>query len=202
MNESFAVDYILNDDSYIIKVKGSDDQIQPMLRYTNSYAGGPTTANFGFFRKICSNGLTICQTKIGFSVRHNSMVNEVVIPKIAETIEKFMDNEFYSLHKKFEVLAETSITDLEGFVKYVATKQDLFMYEMSEKNPEPSANARLVLDIIRNEAKALDMQPSLWLGYNAFNEFLHGKLKKSFADQQRLDSRLFSGIVEMAMPSN
>jgi hypothetical protein len=197
-NASFAVDYILDDENWEIKIKGTEDKIQPMLRYTNSYDGGPTSGRFGFFRKICTNGLTIAQTKAGFSVRHKSTVTQVVLPKIDEMVKKFMDNEFYSLHRKFNVLAESTVTDMNDFVKMVCKESELFMYEASEKNPEPSANARYVLDIINNEARALDMQPNMWLGYNAFNEILHNKMKRSFVDQQRIDTKLFNLVVDMA----
>ncbi|HEY5746089.1 MAG TPA: hypothetical protein VIU12_08445 [Chryseolinea sp.] len=35
-NRSFAVDYILSDDNWIVKVKNGIDRLRPMLRFTNS----------------------------------------------------------------------------------------------------------------------------------------------------------------------
>jgi hypothetical protein len=72
----------------------------------------------------------------------------------------------------------------------------LFKYEASAKNPEPSFNARIVLDTIRREAEQLGVQPSAWLGYNAFNEVLHDKLKKGFDKQKQMDARLFDVVAE------
>jgi hypothetical protein len=95
-------------------------------------------------------------------------------------------------------LAERTITDLEGFVKLTAEKMNLFKYEMSEKNPMPSLNSRMVLDIIKNESELLGVTPTLWNGYNAFNEVLHTKLKKNFDKQIDLDEKLFNTVLEMA----
>ncbi len=102
-----------------------------------------------------------------------------------------MDNEFYTLSRKFELLAERPIKDIEAFVKLTADKLKLFQYESSEKNPNPSLNARMVIEGINRESNLLNVRPNLWLGYNAFNELLHGKLKKTFEAQKQIDSKLF-----------
>lgn len=199
-NRSFAVDYILNDEGYHINIKNGMDKLRPMLRFTNSYDGTcKTSGHFGFFREVCSNGLHVANTAIGFSVYHKKSIAQVTLPKIGDIVEKFLDNEFYSLHKKFEVLAETPIADLNEFVKMTCDELKIFTYSASEKNPtDPSANARLVIDAINRESKLLNMEPNLWLGYNAFNEVLHGKLKKTFEAQKRIDAELFSTVMEFA----
>ena len=198
-DRSFAVDYILNDDSYIVKVKNSDDAIMPMLRFVNSYDGSnKTCGHFGFFRKVCDNGLHVADTNIGFGVKHRGAIVEIVLPEIGSLVNKFMDNEFYSLSKKFQVMAETNIQNLNEFVKITSEKLKLFKFESSEKNPEPSLNARLILDNIEAEASLLNMQPNLWLGYNAFNELLHDKLKKTFEQQKTIDSNLFETVLSFA----
>lgn len=137
-DQAFSVDYILNDDSFHINVKNRKDKIKPMLRFTNSYDGScKTSGHFGFFRQVCTNGLHISKTEIGFSVKHRSNISEIVLPEIKTLVSKFMDNEFYSLHKKFEVLSERKIENMEGFVKFVADKTKIFTFECSAKNPAP-----------------------------------------------------------------
>jgi hypothetical protein len=199
-NRSFVVDYILSDESYHINIKNGLDKLRPMLRFTNSYdCTNKTSGHFGFFREVCSNGLHVAESTIGFSVFHKKSITNVVLPEIGGLVEKFMDNEFYSLHKKFEVMAEKPITDINEFVKMTCDELKIFTYSASEKNPiDPSANARLVIDVIKKESNILGVDPNLWLGYNAFNEVLHGKLKKTFEAQKQLDSKLFSTIFEMA----
>jgi hypothetical protein len=196
-NRSFAVDYILTADKYVVDVKNKADKIVPMMRFATSYDGSAkTSGHFGFFRQVCSNGLHSCETKIGFSIRHRGNMEEVLMPKLDELIAMFYQNEFFSIKKKFEVLAESPIKDVEKFVKLTAEKLGLFKYAKSEQNPDPSKNAQLVLDTISNEAALLKVKPNLWIGYNAFNAILHDRLKKCFEDQKRRDSQLLEFVSE------
>lgn len=199
-DSSFSVDYILHDDSFIVKVKQSEDRILPMLRFVNSYDGtNKTSGHFGFFREVCTNGLHVAQSKIGFSVKHRGNIAEIVMPEISYLVNTFMENEYYSLSRKFEVLAETVITDVKEFVRMTATDLGLFKFEASEKNAEPSLNARMVIDTITKEQRILGLdKPNLWLGYNAFNELLHDKLKKTFDQQANLDSKVFEHLLTLA----
>lgn len=197
-NIAFAVDYILDDESMHINVKKGKDKIKPMIRVLNSYNGSSQTeGHFGFFREICSNGLHTASAQLNFKIRHRGDMEELVIPKIEDLIAAFMDNEFYSLHKQFEVLAERPITDVEGFVKYTLGKTGLFKYEKSEKNPEEaSIGAQFVIDIINAEAKELGTAPNMWLGYNAFNEYIHTQNNNAFMLQERADRKLFDAIMQ------
>ncbi len=198
-NRSFAADYILADDTFHINVKNGIDRMRPMLRFTSSYDGSCRTSGyFGFFREVCKNGLHIATTNFGFSVKHKGNIAEIVIPEIKGIIGKFIDNEYYTLQKKFEVLAETPIVSLDNYIKLTAEQFNLFQYETSEKNPAPSMNARIVADTIKREANLLGTNPNLWLGYNAFNELLHGRLKKTFDNQRSLDAQIFNHSLEMA----
>lgn len=198
-NRSFSVDYILFDEVNQIEVKKQGDKILPMLRLTNSYDGScKTSGHFGFYRQVCSNGLHTAKFEIGFSVKHRGAIVEIVMPEIGNLVNTFMNNEYYSVANNFEQLANKSITDVEAFVKAVATDLNLFKFEKSDKNAEPSLNAQLVIDTITKEARILGAEPNLWLGYNAFNELLHDKLKKNFDQQHTLDAKIFEHILEMA----
>jgi hypothetical protein len=196
-NRSFAVDYILNDERYAVTIKNGLDKIRPMLRFTNSYDGScKTSGHFGFFREVCSNGLHVAHSTIGFSVKHRGSIAEIVLPEIGNIVHKFMDNEFYTIQRKFEQMAATPIFDINQFVKDTAKATGLFKYEASEKNPEPSLNAKLVIEYMERERLLLNEQRSnLWIGYNAFNELLHGKLKKTFEAQKKEDSKLFDYVL-------
>ena len=197
-NTAFAVDYILEDDNYHTNVKNNRDIIKPMIRVLNSYDGSSQTeGHFGFFRQVCSNGLHVAQTELKFKIRHSGKIVELTIPKMEELIAAFMDNEYYSIQKKFKVLSETPITDLEGFVKYTLGKTNLFKYQKSEKNrDEPSIGAQFIIDTINKEAKAVQTEPNLWLGYNAFNEYIHTQNQRAFMLQERSDRAIFAAIAE------
>jgi hypothetical protein len=195
-NRSFAVDYVLADDRYKIEVKGDQDILFPMLRFTNSYDGSnKTSGSFGMYRKVCDNGLCIAQTEIGFSVKHTGSIAEIVLPKLGELVENFMDNEFFSLKKKFDILAEARVLNVEKYIQDVNKKLSLIKYEASDKNPAPSLNARFILDVVQRETKVLNTKPNKWIVYNAFNELLHNKLQKTFDQQKTIDERLFDVIL-------
>ena len=195
-NRSFAVDYILADDRYKIEVKGEQDILFPMLRFTNSYDGSnKTSGSFGMYRKVCDNGLCIAQTQIGFSVKHTGAISEIVLPKLGELVANFMDNEFFSLKNKFDILAESRVLNVEKYVQGINKAMSLFKYEASDKNPAPSLNARFVLDVVNRETRMLNTKPNKWIVYNAFNELLHGKLQKTFDAQKQLDEKLFELVL-------
>lgn len=198
-NRSFAVDYILTDESFITKVKNNVDKIVPMLRFVNSYDGScKTTGTIALYRQVCTNGLHVATTTdMGFAVKHKGDIVNIVLPEINIIANQFMSNEYYHLSKKFEVMAEKTISDLSGFVKLVADTTKIFKFESSEKNPLPSLNARTVIETVQKEASLLGVQPNLWLGYNAFNEILHTKLKKNFEQQANIDTKIFELVADM-----
>ena len=197
-NRSFAVDYILDDERFEIDIKNGIDKIKPMLRFTNSYDGScKTSGHFGFYREVCSNGLHVAQSQIGFSVKHTGLIDAIVLPRINGLIDVFMNNEYYQLSRKFEALSESKIYDVNAVIKEVADRTKLFKFEKSDLNPEPSLNARLVAEVIERESQLLNEVPNKWLVYNAFNELTHDKLKKTFDQQKRIDSQLFELITAM-----
>lgn len=199
-DRSFAVDYILNDDRYIIDVANGKDIIKPMLRFVNSYDGScKTSGNFGYFRQVCTNGLHVAETKMSFSVKHKGSICEFVLPEIDILVNNFIANEYYTLKPKVEFLSGKIISDVQKFIKDVCKETEIFKYEKSDKNPEPSLNAEIVADTILAEAKHLAVEPNMWLGYNAVNEILHTKFQKSFDVQRNLDNKVFNAIYDMAM---
>lgn len=205
-NRNFKVDYILEDESFHIEIGGKYakakgiDRIKPMVTAINSYDGSQKTiGGFAGFREVCTNGLHVASMQIGFGIRHRGNMIEIVMPKIEDLIVQFMDNEFYSLHKKFDVLAESPVPNIEQFVKYVLGKTGLAKYEKSEKNPdEPSKAAEHIIATMTRESEQLGVKPDLWLGYNAFNEYIHNANNKLFTLKEEADKKMFATIMEMA----
>jgi hypothetical protein len=205
-NRNFKVDYILEDESLHINIGGKYakakgiDRIKPMLTAITSYDGSQKTiGGFAGFRKVCENGLHVADMQIGFGIRHRGNMLEIVMPKIEDLIAQFMDNEFYTLHKKFDVLAEKPVPNIEQFVKYVLGKTGLAKYEKSEKNPdEPSKAAEHIIATMTKESAQLGVTPDLWLGYNAFNEYIHNANNKLFTLKEEADKKMFATIMEMA----
>jgi len=197
-DRSFITDFIIDDNSQF-SVKNEKDLILPMLRFKNSYDGSEkTSGHFGFYRQVCSNGLHVSQSEIEFSIKHSKNNTDLIMPRLSNLFDKFLDNEFYTITKKFDRMREFKIIDTKEFVEDILHRTKLFRYECSDKNNDPSKKSREVLEIQDNEALLLNEQPNLWIGYNAFNQMLHNTLKKSFSQQERLDKKLFNAVYEMA----
>ena len=197
-DRSFITDFIIDDKSQF-SVKNEKDLILPMLRFKNSYDGSEkTSGHFGFYREVCSNGLHVSQAEIEFSIKHSKNNTDLIMPRLNNLFDKFLDNEFYTITKKFDRMREFEIIDTKEFVKEILESTKLFRYECSDKNNDPSKKSREILEILDNEALLLDEKPNLWIGYNAFNQMLHNTLKKSFSQQERLDKKLFDVVYEMA----
>lgn len=196
-DRSFIIDFII-EDSNQFKLKNKEDLILPMLRFKNSYDGSEkTSGHFGFYRKVCSNGLHVSQAEIEFSIKHSKNNTELIMPIMNGLFDKFLNNEFYTIVKKFEKMKDFKIIDTKEFVKAILDKTKLFKYECSDKNEEPSKKSREVLETLNYEALLLNEEPNLWLGYNAFNSMLHNTLKKTFSQQEKWDKKLFNEIYEM-----
>lgn len=197
-DRSFITDFIIEDEN-LFSVKNKEDTILPMLRFKNSYDGSEKTAgHFGFYRKICSNGLHIAQTEVGFSLRHSKNNTHMIMPKLRLLFNKFLDNEYYTIVHKFNKMKEIEIIDTKKFVQQILEQTALFRYECSDANENPSKKSRAIIEIIESEAILLHEPPNLWLGYNAFNNILHNSLKKSFSQQEKLDKKLFEQVYQLA----
>ena len=199
-DSSFAVDYILNDDRYDIIVSNGKDTIKPMLHFHTSYDSSCVTfGSFGIFRRICSNGLHIAETKLSFSIKKRGKIAEFVIPHIETLINEFLNNEYFEIKKKADAMSGVIISDVAKFVKQVCDETKLLTFVKSEKNPEPSKRAMDIIDVVNNEAHTLGVEPNKWLIYNAFNGFIHSTLQKTFDKQSTLDAKLFEAIHEMQL---
>ena len=136
--------------------------------------------------------------EIEFAIKHSKNNTDLIMPRLNNLFDKFVDNEFYTITEKFDRMREFQIIDTKEFVRKILESTKLFRYECSDKNNDPSKKSREVLEILDNEALLLNEAPNLWIGYNAFNQMLHNTLKKSFSQQERLDKKLFDAVYEMA----
>lgn len=196
-DRSFITDFIIEDDNQF-SLKNEQDKILPMLRFKNSYDGSEkTSGHFGFYREVCTNGLHVAQSEIAFSIKHSKNNTDLIMPKLNLLFEKFLNNEYYEITRKFREMEEIELIDTKAFVKEILEKTKLFHYECSDKNDNPSKKSRELLDMIAKEGHDYHTTPTLWDGYNAFNWMLHNTLKKTFSQQEKLDKVLFDEIYIM-----
>jgi hypothetical protein len=191
----FKVNYILEQNEQSI-TKG--DEIVPMVSCLNTYDGsGRASVRFGIYRKVCSNGLHIADKEIGIVCKHRGAIEEVMIPKIDKFLAEFINEEYHLLQRKFEVLAEKKIDNIEDFVERVCGVSELFKFYSSEKTLTQSERAVEVMSIMQREMNSLKVDPNLWLGYNAFNEVIHNH-ERSFNIANKKDKMVFDIISNMS----
>ncbi|MDY7397001.1 DUF932 domain-containing protein [Aureibaculum sp. 2210JD6-5] len=196
-DRSFVIDFIIEDKNQF-ELKNKQDRILPMLRFKNSYDGSEkTSGHFGFYRQLCSNGLHVSQSEIAFSIRHTKNSTDLIMPNLNRLFDRFFDNEYYGITRKFREMEAIEILDTKAFVKEILERTKLFRYECSDKNDDPSKKSREVIELINDESFPTYSKPNLWVGYNAFNWMLHNTLKKSFSQQEKLDSKLFDEIYDL-----
>ncbi len=196
-DQTFAMDLIITDPKYYALVD-EKDKILPMLRFTNSYDGKDrTSGNFGFFREVCGNGLHISEHKVEFTVRRTRGNTKLLIPKMEQLFNKFLDNEFYKIKTTFQKMAATPIDDLPTFVEAVLDHTALFRYDRSDTNPEPSKKSERIIELIELESLALGTHANHWIGFNAFNYMLHNETKKSFSKQHAFDKQVFQTVEQL-----
>jgi hypothetical protein len=196
-DRSFIADFIIEDHNQF-SLKNEQDKILPMLRFKNSYDGSEkTSGHFGFYREVCTNGLHVAQSEIAFSIKHSKNNTDLIMPKLNLLFEKFLNNEYYEITRKFREMEEIVLIDTKAFVKEILEKTKLFRYECSDTNDSPSKKSRELLDLIAVEGNDWYETPTLWDGYNAFNWMLHNTLKKTFSQQEKLDKMIFDEVYAM-----
>jgi len=195
-DRQFAMDIILDDPNCKIEVKSnSNDIIVPMLRFTNSYDGSlRASGSYGFFRKVCSNGLHIANTKFAFHLKHHTKAMGIIQPTLKNIVKQFIDNEFYTVRRKFEVMWDCKVDKLQDAVRDICHRTKVFQYEASATNLSPSANAHRVMEIATAEAVELNTDMNQWIVYNAFNNFVHNHTKKSLGGQASYDRHVFESM--------
>jgi hypothetical protein len=198
-NKSFKVDYIL-DENYATNIGNAKDIIVPLMSFTNSYDGsGKTAGTFGLFRQVCSNGLMVADTQIGFSYKHTANHLDIVMPEIDRLIVEFTKTEYFELQQKFQHLSDNKINDIQAFVEEVCKQTKIFQYgKMVEGEEVISKKAVEVMSIIEREANQLKVYPNMWLGYNAFNEVIHNMNSRNFEVQNQKDHKIFESILSLS----
>lgn len=196
----FTVDYVLDGQFQIgeeHKGKYSNDTLQPKIRLTHSFDGLVNTAGyFGFFRKICDNGLHVATTELAFKIKRTIGNTKIIFPAMKKMIEDYKANEMVTLVKTFQVLQERKLNNIEIDLLLKDLSKDVFRYDISDKNEGKSKNILLVEEIIEREALALNQSPNAWLLYNAMNEVIYSneRNKKNDGKRRDLDRLVFQRI--------
>ena len=181
----FMAKFVLTDVE--IAIKSANDKIQPQIIIYHSYNGvRKYTIKFGFFRLVCSNGLTVPVKELEFLNLQIGGKHTISIRQSLEVLMSRLDyvvNNLEHLTTGFNLLANEQVTDWSARVLEVMAQAGI------KKGSEE------ILTTIRNESNALySGSVNNWLIYNGINQYIYNDNANKKIDETReqLDRKVMS----------
>jgi len=206
-NVRFYAEFIITDKRYTYKMKGTNDEIMPVLKVQHSYNGKTKyRIIFGYYRLICTNGLMI-------AVEEMKTFNLCIVGKHTESIKKsfirlnemllnFTENAptiTKRLTDKYEMLGGRWVAKVEDRVKEVLTANKIAMINTSKFN-----TLHYITERIDSESKIATLgyggKVNDWLIYNAINQYLNDNSRNVTTPETRMekDGKVLKYMLENA----
>ena len=206
-NVRFYANYMITDKRYGYTMNGTSDTIQPMLRVTHSYNGlTKYKIIFGYFRLVCSNGLTI-------PVKEMDKYNLVIIGKHTASILQSLkqldslltifSNEAKQITKaivdKYEMLSGRMVVNLQDRITEVLNQNKIGMIDNQNFNTVDNIVKRITAEMNDNtlgyNGKAND-----FLVYNGINQYINDDSLNISAPEKRMevDSKVLEFMLKNA----
>lgn len=178
----FFVDYVVHKPD---TMQDSTDIILPKIRIQHSYSGDVRyEIKYGFWRQICSNGLTVMVD--GATVRAKHTTNKLKLGTNVEGLLEFVDKAS-DFKRQYEVLGDRAVLDFGERVLEVISATNF-----------PKGLKDMVLDRITYENGFLGLPATDWLVYNGFNYILnhnHSELMMQEWNRQTLDKNILNYLL-------
>ena len=217
-NARFYANYVITDERYRYKIKGTNDEICPVLRVQHSYNGlTKYRIMFGYFRVICSNGLTV-------PVQEMSKYNLVIIGKHTASILRSLKqldtllSQFANeakeitaeITEKFELLANRPVADVKARVEQVLRQTKIGMVDNKNFNTvenianrilaEANGTARIINLDLTERTLGYNGKVNDWLVYNGINQYLGDDSVNIASPEKRMetDTKVFEYMLRNA----
>lgn len=181
----FMAKFVLTDVE--IAIKSANDKIRPQIIIYHSYNGvRKYTIKFGFYRLVCSNGLTVPVKELEFLNLQIGGKHTISIRQSLETLMSRLDyvcKNLDHLTNGFNLLANEQVVDWSARVLEVMAQAGI------KKGSEN------VLTSIRNESNNLyGGSVNNWLIYNGINQLIYDDKANKKIDETReqLDRKVMS----------
>ena len=193
-NVRFYANYMITDKRYGYTMSGTSDTIQPMLRVAHSYNGlTKYKIIFGYFRVVCSNGLTI-------PVQEMKKYNLVIIGKHTESILHSLDqldtlltvfaNEAKQITRaivdKYELLGGRMVVNVKDRVKEVLNQNKIVMVDNKVLNTVDNIVNRIMTEANDNTL-GYNGKVSDWLVFNGINQYINDDSINIKAPEKRME---------------
>jgi len=203
----FYADYKITDKRFAYKMKGTNDEIMPMLRVQHSYNGlTKYRIVFGYYRMVCTNGLVI-------AIEEMKKYNLLIVGKHTESIKKSFEKlngmlQFFSaqasvivgeITAKYEILGGRVVTDVEDRLKKVLEASKITVVENNKFNTLNDIASRISVEAnkpnLGYKGRVTD-----WLIYNGINQYLNDNSRNIMTPEVRIDkdSKVFEWMLRNA----
>lgn len=206
-NVRFYVDYKITDTRYAYTMKGTTDEICPLLRVQHSYNGKTKyKIIFGYFRFICSNGLVV-------AVQEMKRFNLVIVGKHTEAIKhsfaqldgmlKFFvaeaDLVIGTITGRYETLGGRMVTNVQDRIKEVLGAAKIIAVENNKFNTVNDILNRIQVEA-NNPQLGYNGRVTDWLVYNGINQYVNDDSRNIVAPELRMEteSKVFEYMLENA----
>ena len=198
----FYADYEINDKEYTYKMKGSvSDEIKPMIRVQHSYNGlTKYRITFGYFRLVCTNGLTIpVQEMKEFNLsivgKHTSVILHS-FEKLSEMLVYFSMNAKQVTEKitrRYEMLADSQVLTPRARIEEVLNAVKIPVVD----NNKFSTVNDILMKITEEAKNEYGGNINDWLVYNGINRYINDNSRNIATPEVRMekDSKVLSYLL-------
>ena len=199
-NAKFYATYIITDKRFEYTIPNTEDTIQLQITVTHSYNGLCNySINFGYFRLVCSNGLTIAveemkEFNLSIKGKHTESIN-ISFKKLQEKLSYCLENAeqlTLSLTAKYSAMAKEQITYMDDRIIEVLNVAKITAIENNNFN-----TVDYIKDVINTEKHLFNDNVNDWLIYNGINSYIFNEDLNKKAPEKRveMDSKVLQAIL-------
>lgn len=200
----FFVEYKITDPRFAYRMKGTNDNIVPLIRVQHSYNGLiKYRIIFGYFRFICENGLVIAVEELKkynlvITGKHTKVIlnSFKLLNKMLKNFTKNADTMIADITSKYEILGGRWIKNPEDRITEVLKANKIAIHDNSK-----ASTMNFIMTKLRTEADHAELgyngHVNDWLIYNAINQYLYknGNIMTPTVRMEK-DSKIFEYMLK------
>lgn len=199
----FYANYVIEDQRFAYKVKGSTDVIKPMLKVNHSYNGLTKYGIvFGYYRLVCSNGLTIPvqemnEYNLAMQGKHTESVKKS-FEMLNSTLQYFAKNAAQitlAITAKYDSLADSKIVNVDQRIEEVLNNNSISIINNLNKTGQSTVD--YIRNVINSEVDLYGGVTNDFLVYNGINRYINDPDLNIKTPEKRseLDSKVLESML-------
>ena len=191
----FYGNFTIEDERFSYKMAGTNDVIKFVWNFQHSYNGlTKYKGEAGFFRLICSNGLTV---PVNEMEQYNLCVQGKHTNSILHSLEQFSNILTYtianlgdvktSIVKQYEILGDSWIANPRERVEAVLKANKISILDNSKFNTLNDIMSKITKEA-ENPQLGYNGKVNDWLIYNGINQYIHDDSRNIAAPEKRRDT--------------